>query len=78
MIEFALPILGSGDGQPSPTTVKWADGTLIYRGILGGFDPGPEQELPSTNVISFAEYLEKKRWESASRSNPDDSGPAAA
>ena len=54
MTEFALPILGFGDGQPSPTTVKWADGTLIYRGILGGFDE-PEQELPD-NVIKLDDY----------------------
>jgi hypothetical protein len=54
MTEFALPILGFGDLQPSPTTVKWADGTLIYRGILGGFDE-PEQELPD-NVIKLDDY----------------------
>jgi len=40
MNEFVLPVIGLGDEQSSPTTVIWADGTVICRGILGGtFDP---------------------------------------
>ena len=77
-MSFVLPILGSGDNHLSPETVTWRDGSVVchgYRGILGGFEP--KQELPS-NVISFAEHLEKKRWQLACRLNVDDPKPGAA
>jgi hypothetical protein len=77
-INFALPILGFGDGDAPPSIVKWRDGTVVYRGILGGFDPQPEPESPRANVISFAEYKEKKKWESESPSRPEDPKPGAA
>jgi hypothetical protein len=53
-------------------TITWRDGSIVtrgYRGILGGFEPELEPELPD-NVISFTEYLEKKRWQSEPPSKP--------
>jgi hypothetical protein len=79
MTEFALPLLGFGDEQWSPTTVVWRDGTVLcrgYGGILGGW-PEPEPQA-SDNVISFAQYKEKKRWVSESPSSPDEPRPGAA
>ena len=59
MTELAVTILGFGDEQSSPVTVTWADGTILYRGILGSaFDPAPEPEQPD-NVVSLDEWRNK-------------------
>jgi hypothetical protein len=64
MSKFALPILGFDDGDPIiPSRVQWKDGTVVYRGILGAFDPEWEaeqkrkQELRShENVVLMEDY----------------------
>jgi hypothetical protein len=62
MNKFALPILGFDDGGPSPSRVQWKDGTVVYCGILGAFDPKWEakqtrkQKLRDSGVALLEDY----------------------
>jgi hypothetical protein len=56
--EFLVPLLGLGDEQSPPVTVTWKEGTVIYRGILGGYEPAREPHPPA-NVVSLDEWRNK-------------------
>jgi hypothetical protein len=61
--------------------VTRADGTVVYRGILGGWqsvEPQPERTERFDNVIYFAEYKERRKWASESPSSPEEPRPGAA
>lgn len=44
MSDLVLPVLGLGAEDRSPVTITWKTGEVIYRGILGGFDPSEWRE----------------------------------
>jgi len=63
--QFALPILGLGAEDTPPTTYVWKDGTTFCRGILGSpetYEATTPDMAPANNVVSLAEYREKKKW----------------